>query len=136
MAALHSLMQEKMATAKNSRPRSASGSRTGQTRFSGRWRLLALLGAGLAALGYYYHQSLEQQSRLGAAYAARIGCSCHYLDGRDLGSCRADLEPGMQLLTISADEDSKSVTARVPGLASQTASWRRGWGCVLDKWED
>jgi hypothetical protein len=29
----------------------------------------------------------------------------------------------------------RSVTARFPLLASQTATYREGWGCVLEKWD-
>lgn len=125
-----------MATAKKSARRKPSRARAGKRRFSTGMRLLLLVGAALAVLGFAYRQPLTDQARLGAAYGARIGCSCHFLDGREAGSCRADFEPGMEIVMLSVDDDAKSVTARVPGLASETAHWRRGWGCVLDNWED
>jgi hypothetical protein len=37
---------------------------------------------------------------------------------------------------LSDDADTKSVTARVPLLASATARYREGWGCLLDPWKD
>jgi hypothetical protein len=30
----------------------------------------------------------------------------------------------------------KSVTASIPLIASDTASYREGYGCVLDEWRD
>ena len=40
----------------------------------------------------------------------------------------------MGLVTLSADEGAHSVTARVIPLASETATFTRGQGCVLDSW--
>lgn len=42
----------------------------------------------------------------------------------------------MALVSLGEDIEAKSVTARVPLLASQTAILRQGEGCVLEKWED
>ena len=41
----------------------------------------------------------------------------------------------MELVTLSEDRAAKSVTARFPLLTSETATFREGWGCVLEKWE-
>ena len=125
-----------MATEKKSARRKPDRARAGKRRFSNRLKLVLLVGAALAVLGFAYREPLTGQARLGAAYGARIGCSCHFLGGREAGSCRADFEPGMAIVMLSVDDDAKSVTARVPGLASETARWRRGWGCVLDNWDD
>ena len=111
-----------------------AGARKG--RFWPRARLFLIAAGVLVALGFFYRGPVVQQARLGAAYAAKSGCSCRYVDGREGGSCRSDFEPGMELVMVSADDDAKSVTARVPGLASETARWRRGWGCMLDPWND
>lgn len=71
----------------------------------------------------------------GASYGARVACSCHYLGGRSLQDCRKDFEPGMELVLLSADEEAKSVTARFPLLANQTATFYEGQGCRLEPWE-
>jgi hypothetical protein len=47
-------------------------------------------------------------------------------------SCKGDKEPGMALVTLSDDAESRSVEASVPLLASRTARYRKGWGCLLD----
>jgi hypothetical protein len=89
--------------------------------------LLALWAAfGSAALGY---------ARAGTAYGARVACSCRYVAGRSLDDCAKDKLAGMELVTFSDDDDTKSVTARMLVLASDTATYREGWGCVLEPWE-
>lgn len=90
--------------------------------------------AALIALAWFW-RPLSGYATAGTSYGARIGCACRFVQGRDMSSCRADLEPGMALIVLSADEDAKSVTARFPPLARQTATWRAGEGCVLEKWD-
>lgn len=94
---------------------------------------IALIAAGLVA---WYWKPINGYAITGASVGARVACSCHYLGGRSLSDCRKDFEPGMELITLSADEDAKSVTARFPLLARQTATYRAGEGCRLEAWHD
>jgi hypothetical protein len=100
------------------------------------WLLVVALLAGLVVLGFVFGSDLYAKALLGSAYGARIGCACHYVEGRPLDQCKADFEAGMGMITLSDDPASKSVTGRFPLLASQTASFRPGEGCVLEKWSD
>ena len=95
-----------------------------------RWLALAVLAATVAAL-LWFREPLLAQAQAGAAYGARIGCSCHFVAGRPLDQCRDDFMPGMSLVMLSADEDEMSVTARVFPLASETARYREGQGCAF-----
>ena len=114
-----------MATAKNSRQRSRPT-----------WlKVLLVLVLGAAAAGWYYREPIAGLSQAGASFGARTACSCRYVAGRSLGDCKKDFEPGMALVFLSDDEEARSVTARVPMLASDTAHYRKGYGCVLDPWE-
>lgn len=89
--------------------------------------LIALWAAfGSAALGY---------ARAGTAYGARVACSCRYVAGRSLEDCRKDKIAGMELVSLSDDDADKSVTARLLFLASDTATLRPGYGCLLDRWD-
>ena len=72
----------------------------------------------------------------GASYGARVACSCHFVGGRSLKDCRKDFEPGMELVMLSEDRAQRTVTARFPLLSTQTATFREGQGCVLEKWRD
>ena len=42
----------------------------------------------------------------------------------------------MGFVFLSENPEARTVTARVPLLASATAEHRKDWGCVLEKWED
>jgi hypothetical protein len=94
----------------------------------------AMLVAALALAGVlaWYWRPLTAQARAGAAFGARIGCSCHYVAGRQLSDCRRDFESGMAVVVLSDDDAAKSVTARVPLIASDTARLVPGQGCRLD----
>jgi hypothetical protein len=95
------------------------------------WLVLAVL---LAALVWFW-KPLNGYAIAGASYGARIACSCRYLGGRSLDDCRKDFEPGMELVMLSEDSAAKSVTARFPLLARQTATYRDGEGCRLEPWD-
>lgn len=103
-----------------------------------RWRRrLALLPlAIIIALLAWFWQPLNAYAVAGASYGARIGCSCRFVEGRELGDCRKDFEPGMQLVRLSEDASAKSVTASFALFRRQTAFYRLGEGCVLEKWAD
>jgi hypothetical protein len=101
------------------------------SRSSLRRRLIVLaVLAALAVLAWFWGP-LTAQAKAGAAYGARIGCSCRFVAGRPLDQCRDDFMPGMSLVMLSDDLEEKSVTARVFPIASETARYRKGEGCVF-----
>ena len=79
---------------------------------------------GTEAMGY---------AEAGTAYGAKTVCSCRYIGGRDTKSCEQDFVPGMELVMLSEDDATRSVTASVPLIASHTAQYREGFGCVLER---
>lgn len=101
-----------------------------------RWPLalavVALIAAGFA---WYFRAPITGYSQTAAAYSARVACSCRYLGGRSLEDCEKDKLAGMELVILSEDIEAKSVTARFPLLANETATLRDGYGCVLEPWE-
>lgn len=106
------------------------------TRWSPRRRVL-MLGLGLiAALAVWFWGPINAYARTGAAFGARVACSCRFIGGRTLSDCRKDFEAGMELIVLSESQQDKSVTARFPLLASQTATYRQGLGCQLEPWRD
>jgi hypothetical protein len=42
----------------------------------------------------------------------------------------------MEMVALGEDAQARSVTARFPLLAKQTATYREGWGCVLEPWKE
>ena len=96
------------------------------------WLGLALVGGLLV----WFWGPANAYAQTAAAFGARVACSCRYLGGRELGDCRKDFEPGMGLVMLSEDAPTKSVTARFPLLASETATYHPGLGCQLEPWHD
>lgn len=93
--------------------------------------VLALFVLILVAVFAYNYSFIKGQLGIGTAYGARVACSCHYIGGRDLTDCEKDFEPGMEIIGLSLDDEKRRVTASVPMLASSTAEFREGWGCVM-----
>lgn len=99
-----------------------------------RWKIIALgLAALLIALILWQYPGLKAQAAAGSAYGARVGCSCRYVENRDLGSCESDFEPGMEMVSLSDDPETRTVTASVPLLGSASAHYAGLSGCILDR---
>lgn len=121
-----------MATAK--KRKSTRGGATGKRK---RWPyvLVAIALIGLAVY-FVWGETIGKFTETGASYGARVACSCVHVGGRELEDCRKDFESGMELAMLSEDPEAKSVTVTLPPFASQTATYREGYGCVLERWED
>lgn len=99
-------------------------------------RRVLLLGLALiAVLLVWFWGPMKAYARTGAAFGARVACSCRFVGGRSLADCKKDFEPGMELVMLSQVEQAKSVTASFPLLASETATYRPGFGCQLEPWQ-
>ena len=85
----------------------------------------------LVAVLAYNYAFIKGQLYVGTAYGARVACSCHYVESREIEDCEKDFEPGMELIGLAVDDERKRVTASVPMLASATAEFREGWGCLM-----
>jgi hypothetical protein len=102
-----------------------------------RWRrriLWAILLVAALALAWLW-RPLTARGVTAASYGARIACSCRFVAGRTLSDCRRDFEPGMGVVVLSEDVEAKSVTAWFPLISRQTATFRQGQGCELERWE-
>jgi len=97
------------------------------------WVLVVLVA--LAALWAVFGSAALGYARAGSAYGARVACSCRFGAGRRLEDCGKDRLKGMELVSLSDDAEAKSVTARMLFLASDTAAYRAGYGCVLERWD-
>ncbi len=97
------------------------------------WIVLVL--AAMAAAAWWFRAPIAGYSGVSTAYAARVGCSCRFVGGRDLEDCAKDKLAGMELVTLAENAEARSVTARFPLISSTTATYREGYGCVLEEWE-
>ena len=118
-----------MATANHAAPARPSARPRRRT-----WAIVALVA--LAALLAAFWRPLTGYARAGSAYGAHVACSCRYAGGRSLDDCAKDFEPGMELVSLSEDRRARSVTARFPLLGGATATYREGWGCLLEPTRD
>jgi hypothetical protein len=94
------------------------------------WISAILAAAVLAA----WWSTFRSYAVAGASVGARVACSCRYVGGRALSECREDFEPGMGMIVLTEDAAAKSVTARFPLLSRETAIFRDGEGCTLERW--
>ena len=101
----------------------------------GTWILLAMV-AVIAAVAWYFRVPAQGYAQTASAYSARVACSCRFVAGRSLSDCKKDKLAGMELVTLAEDVETQSVTARFPLIARETATYREGFGCVLEKWDN
>ena len=92
---------------------------------------MLVLAVLFAIFAIWKFPSFKAQAQLGSSYAARVGCSCRYVQGRSLESCQSDFEPGMEMVSLSEDPATKTVTGNVPLLASRSARYAGASGCLL-----
>lgn len=105
------------------------------------WRRRGFLVAGcvagaLAAGLFAYSEPIGGYAAAGTAYAARVGCSCRFVAGRSLDDCTKDMVAGMELIRLSEDAATRTVTASFPLVRSDSARLEPGGGCVLRPWEE
>ena len=98
-------------------------------------KLLVLVALIIGGAAWYYDDVIDGYAQAGTSYAAKTACSCRFVGGREFGQCGDDLIPGMEAVWLSEDEAAQSVTARIPLVESATATYREGYGCVLERWE-
>lgn len=108
-----------------------------------RWKrnlaLLVLAAAG-GVLAFSWN-GLSEEARIGTAYGAQVGCACRFVSNRPLASCRGDIAVAALgrtagLMRLSEDADARTVSASVPLLWSETATYEPGRGCLLEPWAD
>ena len=93
--------------------------------------LALLLIAGVGA--WLYARSITPMIELGVGYGARVACACRYIGNRDLKSCYKDFEPGMEMIALSDDPATRTVTASVPLLASRAVRFDPVLGCQPER---
>jgi hypothetical protein len=86
--------------------------------------LLVFAGVGLARV--------SRLAAIGEGYVAKQGCSCVFLNDRELADCRADMPPTMRDIRAALQRDPPGVRAWLPGLGARTARFHEGSGCTLE----
>jgi hypothetical protein len=93
-----------------------------------RWYAIAVFWVLLVA-GALVWEHLRDQTAVGAGYVAKEVCSCVFVGGRSLESCRPDVPASMDRVQVELGED--RVRAFVPLLGERIARHEPPYGCVL-----
>ena len=99
-------------------------------------RLLLWIAAGLLGLivlaGLLWGPRAVGMAQVGVGYVAKQVCSCVYVAGREVDSCRSDLLPSMDPIDVRVLGDREGVRASLlMGAVERTALHHAGSGCTL-----
>ena len=71
---------------------------------------------------------------LATGFAAKEGCSCIFVSGRDEDVCKSYLRVNPDVAKIKVDYDAKRVTSKALGMKKTSAVWvSQEEGCVLER---
>ena len=93
-----------------------------------RWIAIAVFWVLLVA-GALAWEWMRDRATVGAGYVAKEVCSCVFVGGRSLESCRPDVPAAMDRVEVELGED--RVRASVTGLVERIARYEPPFGCVL-----
>lgn len=96
------------------------------------WAAVALVFVLLGGAAWVV-PGMRQRSYMGSGYVAKHLCSCVFVAERTLASCRADLEPSSDRVSVELLAADRAVRAWVPLLAERIARYSGdGTGCTLE----
>lgn len=101
-------------------------------------RLFYIIGLLLITLIAVLYFVLYPMTPILAGYAARMTCTCHFVQGRSIESVRSE-ELNFSLLPFvdsHVDETKRSVTSTFFGISEKVAVYRDKLGCILMKGKD
>lgn len=91
-----------------------------------------LLVVGLVFFALWKWPQWRAAGEAGAAYAARITCSCRFVQGRSAESCARDIEEDAGMVSIAEKPGEKAIVGSVPLLGRATARFKPGYGCLME----
>jgi CubicO group peptidase (beta-lactamase class C family) len=100
-------------------------------RFTPRFRRWLVALTLLAVLSFAAFLWLRPLLNIGAGYAAKHACSCHFLQGRELEEIRRNDLNFSVLGYVSLSKEGKTIHSSFFGLVPREARFREGVGCTL-----
>lgn len=95
------------------------------------WALATMICA-LAVYAFSRWDRWREAGQAASAYAARITCSCRYVEARSLKSCKGDIKDEAWMVSLRDDPQAKAVSGSIPLLGDARAHFRPGFGCLLE----
>jgi hypothetical protein len=87
--------------------------------------VLAAIASGVVFFG----RDTWATAKIGTVYVAKQTCSCLFVAGRPMDSCRTDYDPAaIKPLTVEPSDSGVKVSA-LAGLVSAQAQFEPGFGC-------
>ncbi len=96
----------------------------------GKWRVGLIGVISLAAVGAFLARDQIALAQIGTSFAAKQTCSCLFVSGRPLESCKGDYNP-TAAHWFSWRVEQRSVTVSALLVFSSTAIFEEGFGCHL-----
>lgn len=95
-------------------------------------KILKILAISVLVVVAIVFWKVQPLLKVGAGYAAKMACSCHYLQGRELDDIKAgDLNfSAMPYFSVHLNEAQKQADASFFGLISAKAQYVQGHGCI------
>lgn len=85
--------------------------------------------AAIVGIAVFFGRDTWATARIGTVYVAKQTCSCLFVAGRPMDSCRTDYDPAaIEPLTVEKLEQGVKVSA-LAGLVSAQAQFEPGFGC-------
>jgi hypothetical protein len=83
----------------------------------------------IVGIAVFFGRDTWATARIGTVYVAKQTCSCLFVAGRPMDSCRTDYDPAaIAPLTVEKQEHGVKVSA-LAGLVSAQAEFEPGFGC-------
>ena len=83
----------------------------------------------IVAIGLFAGRDTWATAKIGTVYVAKQTCSCLFVAGRPLESCRTDYDPeALKPLTVEKGDSGVKVSA-LAGLVSAQSKFEPGFGC-------
>jgi hypothetical protein len=83
----------------------------------------------IVGIGLFFGRDTWATAKLGTVYVAKQTCSCLFVAGRPMDSCRTDYDPAaIKPLSVEKLEHGVKVSA-LAGLVSAQAEFEPGFGC-------
>ncbi|MGB3625777.1 MAG: hypothetical protein WA989_08110 [Henriciella sp.] len=91
---------------------------------------IVALGVLAILVWQFWFKNQFEFGEVGAAYGAKMVCSCRFVAEREMDSCLRDFTTDMSAIRFS--EDGKTIEARAAGgIISAKAVFEPGLGCTL-----